>query len=308
PTPPAILPRLAEVFPNAVLWNTYALTEGGTARTLLVDAPARPGSVGLGVGGTEVRAVDDEGGDQPRGAVGEVWLRRPGVPRRWYYRDPEATAAAWSGDWLRTGDLGYLDPDGYLYLVDRKKDVIVTGGLNVASLEVESVLHEHPAVVEAAVFGVPHDVLGQDVAAAVVLRSEITPRELTSFARQRLAEYKTPHHVFVVDDLPRTVTGKVLKRDLRSRFATDPNGPDGGPPLVGARTPTEAAVLAVWEEVLDRRPSGVEDDFFDQGGHSLAAAAIVARLNDVFDTELPVTAVFDAPTVAELAALVDRAR
>ena len=300
PAPAALMEPLAAAFPNAAVWNTYALTEGGTARTLVVDAVARPESVGVGVGGTEVRVVDDEGGDRPPGEVGEVWLRRPGAPRRGYYRDPEATAATWVGDWLRTGDLGYLDDEGYLYLVDRKKDVIVTGGLNVASLEVENVLHEHPAVVDAAVFGVPHEVLGQDVAAAVVLQDDVAPRELSGFVRERLGEYKTPHHVFVVDDLPRTVTGKVLKRDLRDRFAgaaaTVTSEPEAAP-----RTPTEGAIVAVWEEVLGRRPVGVGDDFFDLGGHSLAAAQIVARLNDVFGVDLPVTAVFDASTFAELA-------
>jgi len=310
PTPPALLPQLAEAFPNAVLWNTYALTEGGTARTLLVDAPMRPGSVGLGVGGTEVRVVGDGGGDAgdvlPVGATGEVWLRRPGAPLRWYFRDAEATAATFVDGWLRTGDLGYLDAEGYLYLVDRKKDVIVTGGLNVGSIEVEDVLREHPAVADAAVFGVAHPVLGQDVGAAVVLGSPVPARDLMAFARERLAEYKTPHRIFVVDALPMTASGKVLKRELRDRFAhADPAVADS--PGAAAGTPTEAAIVAVFEEVLDRRPFGVDDDFFDYGGHSLAAAQIVARVNEIFGIELPVTAVFDAATVAELARLVDQA-
>jgi len=310
PTPPALLPPLAAAFPNAVLWNTYALTEGGTARTLLVDAGARPGSVGRGVGGTEVRIVDDAGHDRTVGETGEVWLRRPGAPLREYYRDPEATAAAFVDGWLRTGDLGYLDADGYLYLVDRKKDVIVTGGLNVGSLEVENVLREHPDVADVAVFGVAHAVLGQDVGAAVVLRSAVSARDLTSFARRHLAEYKTPHHIFVVDALPITTSGKVIKRELRDRFAgagpdPDSTGHSGAP--VPARTSTEAVVVAIFEEVLDRRPFGVDDDFFDYGGHSLAAAQIVARVNDTFGVELPVTAVFDAATVAALAAVVDQA-
>jgi len=313
PTPPSLVPLVAEAFPNAAIWNTYALTEGGTARTLLVDAASHPGSVGFGVGGTEVRVVDEQGDDRPVGETGEVWLRRPGAPPRRYYRDPEATAAAFVGDWLRTGDLGYLDAEGYLYLVDRKKDVIVTGGLNVASLEVEDVLRQHPAVDDVAVFGVAHAVLGQDVGAAVVLRSEVSTRALMAFARERLAEYKTPHHIFVVDALPLTASGKVLKRELRDRFAgidaqgagTDADGPH--PVGRGATTATEEAVVAIFEEVLDRRPVGVDDDFFDHGGHSLAAAQIVARVNEAFGIELPVTAVFDAATVAELAAMVDAA-
>ncbi|MDQ6838860.1 MAG: non-ribosomal peptide synthetase [Actinomycetota bacterium] len=311
PTPPALLPLLAEAFPNAVLWNTYALTEGGTARTLLVAALGRPGSVGKGVGGTEVRVVgagDGDGGDDlPVGDTGEVWLRRPGAPLRWYFGDPEATAATFVSGWLRTGDLGYLDAEGYLYLVDRKKDVIVTGGLNVGSLEVEDVLREHPDVADVAVFGVAHPVLGQDVGAAVVLRTPVSARDLMAFARHRLAEYKTPHHIFVVDALPMTASGKVLKRELRDRFADVLPGPGAGSPGAMARTPTEASIAGIFEEVLDRRPFGVDDDFFDYGGHSLAAAQIVARVNETFGIELAVTAVFDAATVAELARLVDQA-
>ncbi len=310
PAPPALLLRLAEAFPNAVLWNTYALTEGGTARTLLVDAAARHGSVGRGVGGTEVRIVDDEGHDLSTGETGEVWLRRPGAPLRSYYRDPEATAAAFVDGWLRTGDLGYLDADGFLYLVDRKKDVIVTGGLNVGSLEVEDVLREHPDVADVAVFGVAHAVLGSDVGAAVVLRSPVSAHDLTAFARQRLAEYKTPHRIFVVDALPLTASGKVLKRELRDRFGDagpDPDSAGDGPAPVSARTPTEATIVGIFEEVLDRRPFGVDDDFFDYGDHSLAAAQIVGRVNDTFGVELPITAVFDSATVAELAVLVDQA-
>ncbi|HEX2274154.1 MAG TPA: AMP-binding protein, partial [Acidimicrobiales bacterium] len=202
PAPPALIERIAVALPHAEVWNTYALTEAGTARTLMVYDGTRPGSVGRGVGGTEVRVVDEDGRDVPTGEIGEVWLRRPGAPVRHYYRDPEATAEGFSGDWVRTGDLGHLDEEGYLYLDDRKKDLIITGGLNVSSIEVEGVLAEHPAVGEAAVFGVPHPILGQDVAAAVVLRGPADERELQAFVRERLAEHKTPHRIFVVDRLP----------------------------------------------------------------------------------------------------------
>nr|MDP9020876.1 AMP-binding protein [Actinomycetota bacterium] len=212
PLLPALLPALAEAFPGATLCNAYALTESGTARTLLVDAGHRPGSVGRPVGGTEVRVVDDSGRDVPAGGTGEIWLRRPRAPRREYYRDPESTAAAFAGDWLRTGDLGHLDEEGYLHLDDRRKDLVVTGGTNVSTLEVEDALLHHPAVADAAVVGVPHPVLGEDVAAAVVLRSAATPRELQAFARRRLAEHKVPHRIAVVDELPRNASGKVRKR------------------------------------------------------------------------------------------------
>ena len=304
PAAPALLQRLAQAFPNASLWNAYALTESGTARTLLEHAERRPGSVGRPVGGTEVQVVDQAGRPVPANETGEIWLRRPGAPRREYYRDPEATAAAFVGDWLRTGDLGYLDEEGYLYLVDRSKDLIISGGVNISSLEIENVLYEHPAVVEAAVVGTPHTVLGQDVAAVVAVRSATTPRELQSFVRQRLAEHKTPRRVVFVDRLPRNASGKVLKRELLATLGQA----EGAPAGVDARTPVEETVVAIWEEVLGRRPVGVHDDFFELGGHSLAAAQVAARLEEAFAVPVPVTIAFTHPTVAELAAAVEDLR
>lgn len=301
PAPPALLPQLAAAFPAASIWNAYALTESGSARTLMRYDADRPGSVGRPVGETEVRVVGEDGADVSAGERGEVLLRRAGTPRRAYYRDPEATADAFQGDWLKTGDLGYLDEDGFLYLVDRKKDLIISGGLNISSVEVEHALDAHPAVREAAVFGVDHEVLGQDVAAAVVTRSPTDVRALQSFVRERLGEYKVPRQVFFVDVLPRNETGKVLKRDLRARFGARPV-PSAAPQA--ARNDTEAAVLAAWRSVLARDDVGVHDDFFDLGGQSLAAAQIAARLSDTFEVDLPVTVVFERPTVAELAVAV----
>ena len=298
PAPAGLWAQLAAMFPRAELFNAYALTESGGARTLMRHDPARPHAVGRPVGETELRVVDEAGSDVPAGETGEIWLRRPGSPRREYYRDPVATAAAFAGDWLRTGDVGFRDAGGYLHLVDRSKDVIISGGLNVSSIAVEDVLYEHPGVLEAAVFGVPHAVLGQDVAAAVVVGAPTRARELQAFVRARLGEHKVPHRIIFVESLPRNASGKVVKRELRERFAALPAGPAAAP-----GDEVEAAVLAVWREVLGRDEIGVGDDFYDLGGHSLAAAQIVARLRDAFGVELPVTAVFDHPTVSELSAV-----
>jgi acyl-CoA synthetase (AMP-forming)/AMP-acid ligase II/acyl carrier protein len=311
PTPPAVLEGLAAAFPNATLWNTYALTEAGTARTLMVVDGSHAGSVGRPVGETRVRIADDAGREVATGEVGEVWIGRPGAPTRFYYRDPEATAEVFVGDWVKTGDLGFLDADGYLHLTDRKKDIIISGGLNVWSVEVENALYDHPAVAEAAVFGVPHPVLGQDVAAAVVLRSEASERDLQSFVRGRLAEHKTPHRVVVVDELPRNPSGKVLKRDLRERFgaALGEGGGEGdgapGVPFAAPGTEVETRLAAIWAEVLGRDRVGLDDDFFELGGHSLAATQVAARVKDALGIEVPVDAVFDHPTVAELARTIE---
>lgn len=296
--------RLAEAFPGATLWNAYALTESGGARTLARHDPGAPTSVGQPVGRTEVRLVDDAGEVVGPGVVGEVQLRRLGAPRRTYYRDPEATDDLHDGDWLRTGDLGRLDDDGRLHLVDRKKDIVISGGTSISTLEVEDALHRHDRVRDAAAFGVPHPVLGQAVAAAVVLSGPATERDLQAVVRRHLGEHKVPRRVHVVEELPRNASGKVLKRELRDRLAADP-APTADP---RPRDDIEAAVLTVWQQVLGIHDVGIHDDFFELGGHSLTAAQVVARLEDAFEVELPVTAVFERPTVVELAALVTRAR
>lgn len=223
PMPPDTLQRLADAFPGAGLLNIYGATEGGGAGTAMFYDRERPLSVGTPVGGSRIRIVDEDGDDCLPGETAEVWIARPaGVPGRYYYGDEAASAQTFVGDWVRTGDAGYRDADGYLHLVDRIKDIIIRGGYNISSVEVEGVLHAHPAVAEAAVVGIPHDVLGEDVAAVVVPRAGAQPsvEELLDFCRQRLADYKVPRHVEFAIELPRNLMGKVLKRELRSRLAT----------------------------------------------------------------------------------------
>jgi len=173
--------------------------------------------VGKPVAGASVRIVDDDGGERPQGEIGEVTIRLAAGERS-YWNDPEASALTWRDGWVHTGDLGYFDGDGYLYLVDRKKDMINRGGYNVYSIEVESALYEHPDVVEAAVLGVPHDVLGQDVCAVVRIRDGAASFELDAaraFLSDRLADYKLPRRLVVRDaPLPRSGMHKVDKKAL----------------------------------------------------------------------------------------------
>jgi long-chain acyl-CoA synthetase len=223
PLAPETLRRLQAKLPNAAVLNSYGMTEGGHA-TFTMDpegARTRPGAVGRPTPPVEVRIVGDDGRPCVVGAVGEVHTRNPDGHRE-YYKDPEATARLWEGGWLHTGDLGYLDADGYLFIVGRKKEMIVRGGMNVYADDVEAALHAHPAVIEAAVVGVPHDVLGEDVVAYVVLRpgSGTTTEELIAFAGGRLADYKVPRQIQVVAELPRNAGGKVVKSRLASTTAT----------------------------------------------------------------------------------------
>ncbi|HEY5026484.1 MAG TPA: AMP-binding protein [Acidimicrobiales bacterium] len=222
PLAPATLRALQERMPEASVSNSYGMTEAGPAFCSMPKGESlkRIGSVGQPVPPLEVRIVDDDGHDLAVGEVGEAILRMKGRERE-YYRNDEATAGTWKDGWLYSGDLARLDEDGYLYIVGRKKDVIIRGGNNIHAVDVEAVLLEHPHVVEAAVVGVPHQVLGEDVAAVVVLSpgASTTPDELRQHCAGALADYKVPRRIELVDELPRNATGKVLKAQLQDRLA-----------------------------------------------------------------------------------------
>ena len=218
PIAPGTLTRLQELMPQALVSNGWGMTEAGPAFCFMPpdEAERRVGSVGRPLPPTEFRIIDDTGADLPADKPGELLVRNPGRERE-YFNDPEATARTWQDGWLHTGDLAYLDADGFLYIVGRKKDVIIRGGHNIHATDVESVLYEHPAVQEAAVAAVPHDVLGEDVGAWIVLRDGATADadELIAFCKRRLTDYKVPRRITFVDELPRNATGKVLKQELR---------------------------------------------------------------------------------------------
>lgn len=223
PLPFETLRALQVKMPDASVSNSYGMTEAGAAYCVMPKGESlrRKGSVGVPLPPAEVRVVDHEGRDVATGEEGEILIRVPGRARS-YYRDVEATAAAWEADgWLHSGDLGRLDDEGFLYIVGRGKDVIIRGGNNVHAADVEEVLYEHPAVLDAAIVGVAHEVLGEDVAAVVVLHPGRAASEddLAALCRERLAGYKCPRRIEFADALPRNALGKVLKRELRERLA-----------------------------------------------------------------------------------------
>jgi long-chain acyl-CoA synthetase len=179
------------------------------------DRPRKAGSIGTPIKGVQVRLLDDKGEDVAPGEIRELAVRGPNVMKG-YWNRPEETAATIPDGWLRSGDLARQDEDGYLYIVDRKKDMIIRGGYNVYPREIEEVLHEHPAVALAAVVGVADAHLGEEIAAAVVLRpkAQATPDELKQFVKERVAAYKYPRQVWLVDTLPTGPSGKILKREI----------------------------------------------------------------------------------------------
>lgn len=219
--PTEILLELRERLPDLQLWNFYGQTEMAPLASALgpTDQADHGGSAGRPAINVETTILDDTDTPVSAGTVGEIAHRGPHLMLG-YLDDPIRTAEAFRGGWFHSGDLGYYDEFGLLHVVDRKKDMIKTGGENVASREVEEVLYRHPGVEEVAVFGVPHPVWVEAVVAAVVTRDGVSPTEveLLTHCRNHLAGYKTPKQVHFVDALPKNPSGKLLKRDLRTRF------------------------------------------------------------------------------------------
>jgi long-chain acyl-CoA synthetase len=227
PMPPAVLERALEAF-HCDFTQGYGLTETLEATFLVAedhrvngnDAKRRRlASAGREAVGADVRIVGDDGSDLPSGEIGEVLIRSRSVISG-YWNNPEETAAAIRDGWFCTGDLGYLDEERYLFIVDRKKDMVISGGVNIYTKEVETVLYRHPAVREAAVFGLPDDEWGEIVTAAVSLRAgqAVGENELIDFCKGCLASFKKPKRVVFLDELPKNPSGKILKRELRRQL------------------------------------------------------------------------------------------
>jgi acyl-CoA synthetase (AMP-forming)/AMP-acid ligase II len=224
-TPVHVLKKMSKVLPGVPVYSFFGQTEMSPVTCALnaQDATRKMGSVGKPIVNVEARIVDDEMNDVAVGEVGEIVYRGPTVMQS-YWNMPEATAEAFEGGWFHSGDLCRMDDDGYIYVVDRKKDMINSGGENIYCPEVEAVLMQHPDIAEASVIGVPHPRWGETPRAIIVPldpASPLTQDDITAWCQSRLASYKKPTSIVIVDQLPRNATGKVVKPVLRDRFGSE---------------------------------------------------------------------------------------
>ena len=290
--------------------EAYSSTESGRiCGNPLPPRRRKLGSVGRPTVHSEVSIVDNHGHPVKHGEEGEVVVRGGNVFDG-YDRNPTANEEAFFGDWYRTGDVGVFDEDGYLRLVGRIKEMINRGGQKISPVDVDAALVAHPEIADAAAFAVPHPMLGEVVAAAVVLvpNSQLCNRDITAFLRHRIEPIKLPRTFVFVEQIPRGPSGKALRSELIKLFETF------GPISQSARgsrtdemaTPTEAKLAQLWEWLLQKDELGPNDDFFLVGGDSLAAMQLVLAANARFDVELSLDLIFsDANTIRTMAATID---
>jgi long-chain acyl-CoA synthetase len=221
--PVEVLRGFEEAF-ECELLEGYGLSETSpVASSNHPGRPRKPGSIGTPLREVEMKVVDEDDNEVAQGEVGEIVIRGHNVMKG-YWQRPEATEEAMRGGWFHTGDMAKVDEDGYFFIVDRKKDLIIRGGYNVYPREVEEVLYEHPKIREAAVLGVPHDQWGEEIGAAVVLHDgeELSPEEVSEYVKERIAAYKYPRLVWFMDELPKGPTGKILKREIQAPSPAEP--------------------------------------------------------------------------------------
>ena len=289
-----VLGRLRTVLGAPVLEH-YGSSETAQIATNRVAAGlSKPGTCGKPWPGI-VKIVDDDGAELPPGGRGEVIVGGPSVTSG-YLNAPELNGAMFAGGWFHTGDIGSIDADGFLSLHGRTKELINRGGEKISPLEIDHALMLHPDVAEAAACAVPHPRLGDDVAAAVVLRpgAGVTAEQLREFLGERLATFKVPRRIAILDALPKGLSGKVQRKQLSDIIAK------GSGQSVSLESRLHADLLQLWKKVLKTDDISLDDDFFDKGGDSLLAMDMSVELGRLLGKELPEGILFEAPTIRDL--------
>jgi acyl-CoA synthetase (AMP-forming)/AMP-acid ligase II len=302
PLPPPVMRELESVF-NVPVIESYGMTEAShqMASNPLPPGPRKPGSVGLAAG-PEIAIVDEQGQRRGSGETGEIVIRGPNVTRG-YANNPEANRTAFVDGWFRTGDQGYLDSHGYLFITGRLKEIINRGGEKIAPRDIDDALLCHPGVRQAVSFAVPHPTLGEDVAAAVVPKDGemLTETDLRAAAARSLPGFKVPSRIVVLKEIPKGPTGKIQRIGLADRLARE-LAVAYEPPEPGLETLTATTI----QQVLQRSPVGRQDNFFALGGDSIRATQVAVRLAQSLSLDISPVILFHHPTVALLAAELGR--
>jgi acyl-CoA synthetase (AMP-forming)/AMP-acid ligase II/thioesterase domain-containing protein len=305
--PPQVMAELERMFQAPVI-ESYGMTEASLQITSnpLPPRARKAGSVGVEAG-PEIAVMDDMGNVLPPGRKGEIVIRGANVTQG-YENNPTANKSAFTYGWFKTGDQGFLDADGYLFITGRLKEVINRGGEKISPREVDDVLMEHPAIAQVVTFAVPHALLGEEIAAAVVLQEHTaaTARGIQEFAATRLADFKVPRQVLILKEIPKGPTGKLQRIGLAEKLGLTAPGL-GHPKLertfVAPRDILELKLTKIWEKVLAIKPIGIKDNFFDLGGSSLLAVRLFEEIAKVTGKNLPLATLFQASTVEQLADL-----
>ncbi len=323
PLAPSLHREFEEKFKIPII-EAMGLTEAGGAifSNPLPPAQRKYGSPGIPYG-VEAKIVDNEGKALPPGQNGEILVRAESV-MKCYHKNPAATTEALQpGGWLYTGDVAYMDADGFFHIIGRAKELINKGGEKIAPREIDETLCRHPAVLEAAAVGMPDEFFGEDIAAYVTLQpgKHSSEQELLEFCERELGNFKTPTKIYFVEDLPKGSVGKLQRHMLvewseksgKSEISVtctssrvgdlEGNEPEGG--FVAPRTPVEQMVAGIWAALFDQKQVGVHDNFFELGGYSMLAMQILSRLRKKFSVNFPLHRFFECPTVAQQAMIID---
>ena len=299
--PPQVKAELESVF-NAPVIEAYGMTEAAHQITCnpLPPHQRKAGSVGVAAA-VQVAIADEAGSLLPSSETGEIVIRGANVLSG-YENNPSVNGSAFINGWFKTGDQGYLDEDGYLFITGRLKEIINRGGEKISPREIDELLMDHPAVAQAVTFAVPHSKLGEEVAAAVVLRERgsATEWEIREFAAARLSDFKVPRRVVILDEIPKGPTGKIQRIGLAQKLrltAPDHEAEQVKVAYAAPRTPLEEMLARIWSKVLGVEPVGIHDNFFGLGGDSILAARIINQVRETLSVELSFLTFTDTPTV-----------
>jgi oxalate---CoA ligase len=298
--PERTMAELESAFGTQVI-EAYGMTEASHQMTSnpLNPLPQKPGSVGRAAG-PDVAIMDATGNMLPVGQTGEVVIRGANVTAG-YLANPAANKTAFTNGWFRTGDQGFFDADGYLFLKGRLKEIINRGGEKISPREVDDALLQHPAVAQAVAFAVPHTTLGEEVAAAVVLKpgASATEREIRDFAAERVADFKVPKQLLILNEIPKGPTGKIQRIGLADKLA-DAFAAKLQTNFVAAETAVESQLTAIWQRLLKIDRVGVRDEFHIIGGDSLGMATMLIEVEERFKVHIPVDSFLKSPTIETL--------